>query len=229
MVEYISDLEGNVMRDGVSRRELIGTAAAGAGALWLSGQVHARVAGAAVESARSKLPQVRIHKIYVGKKGAAWPKPAFDPAAEVPKFEKVLADVEKQLGDVKFVGGDLVSTPAQADALGGKLKDADGILLIQLTLGVLPAMQRIVEVGRPTVVFSQPFSGHEWMFVEQWMKAGQRLALMPTSDLGELADAAAVLRVPARMAQSRLILVGKPAGTAPACAAERVKKCPGSA
>ena len=210
------------MRDGVSRRELIGTAAVGAGALWLSGQ--ARAQAATTESARSAMPPVKIYKIYVGKKRAAWPKPAFEPATEIPKFDKVLTEVEKKLGDVQFIGGELVSTPEQVDALAGKLKDADGILLIQLTLGILPAMQRLVDAGRPTIVFSQPFSGHEWMFVEQWMKAGKRVALMPTSDLGELADAAALLRVPARMARSRLILVGDPAGTPTACAAEQVKQ-----
>ena len=152
------------------------------------------------------------------------PNPPFEPATEIPKFEKVLADVEKQLGDVKLVGGDLVSTPAEVDALADKLKDADGVLLIQLTLGVLPAMERIVDADRPTVVFSQPFSGHEWMFVEQWMHAGKRVALMPTSDLSELAEAVAVLRVPGRMAQSRLIVVGKPDGTPPARSAEQVKQ-----
>ena len=211
------------MRHGISRREFIGTAAAGAGAMWAAGGSIRGAALAGPESTGSKLPPVKIHVVYVGKNGAAWPKPAFDPKTEVPRFEKRLAEVQRQLGDVQFVGGQLIQSPQEVAQLSPPLKDADGVLLIHLTLGMLPVMQQIVDAGRPTAIFSQPFSGHEWMFVEQWIKAGKRLALLATSDYGELAEAAALLRVPARMAQSRLILVGAPAGTPPACAADKVK------
>jgi L-fucose isomerase-like protein len=174
------------------------------------------------------LPPVKIHTVYVGRPRAAWPKPAFDPKAEIAKFEKILDDVRSKLGDVEFVGGELVGTPEEAARLADSLKDADAVLMFHLTLGVLPAMQRIVEAGRATAVYSQPFSGHEWMFVRQWQKEGKRLIQLATSDAGELVEAAALLRVPARMARSRILVVGRPDGTEPATSKEKVKQSLGT-
>ena len=41
----------------------------------------------------------------------------------------------KKLGDVQFVGGELVGTPAEAAAVAAKLDGADALLLIHLTFG----------------------------------------------------------------------------------------------
>jgi hypothetical protein len=209
----------------LSRREFIGTTAAGAGAFFFAEGLGGRLAMGATEPGSAVLPPVKVHKVYVGTSGRAWPKPAFDPKAEVVKFEERLADVERQLGDIKFIGGELVQDGADAAKVVPNLGNADGVLLIQLSLGTLREMQQIVDAGRPTVIFSQPFSGHEWMFIKQWEKAGKRVALLATSDYGELAMAAALLRVPARMRQSRVVAVpGRLDGTKPACDPKLIKE-----
>ncbi|MBP7936897.1 MAG: hypothetical protein KA354_19825 [Phycisphaerae bacterium] len=211
------------MNPALSRREFIGASLAATGAAYLAVEPGQGAATGPSEPAVS-LPSARIHKVYVGKSGQAWPKPTFDPRAEVGKFEEELGRVERQLGNVKFLGGELVQTPEEAGKLAGGLKDADGVLLIHLSLGTLPMLQQIVDVGRPTVVFSQPFSGHEWMFVRQWQKEGKRVVLQPTRDLGELARGAALLRVPGQMRQSRVVVIGEPDGTPSARSPERVKE-----
>ena len=213
------------MSASISRREFIGTTAAGAGAMFLAGHFGARRVAAAGQAPGVGLPPVKIHKVYVGRSHVAWPKPAFDPKAEVEKFEKRLAAVEQQLGDIRFVGGELVQNAADAAKVAPGLAGADGVLLVHLSLGTLPLMQQIVDAGRPTAIFSQPFSGHEWMFIKQWEKAGKRVALFATSDYGELATAAALLRVPARMRQSRVVAVpGRLDGTKAACDPKLVKE-----
>ncbi len=212
------------MNDGLSRREFLGTTAAGAGAMFLAGHLGGRMAMADVAAGGSDLPPVKIHVVFAGKAGAAWPKPPFDVKAEVAKLDRQLAETERKLGDIQFVGREIVQSPAEAAKVAAGLKDADAVLLFHLSLGTLPELQQIVEVGRPTVIFSQPFSGHEWMFVVQWQKAGRRVALVPTSDWGEITEAAAVLRAPARMRRSRLVVVGKPDGTVPAQSAAQVKQ-----
>jgi L-fucose isomerase-like protein len=83
---------------------------------------------------------------------------------------------------------------------------------------------KLVDAGLPTAIFSQPFSGHEWMYVPQWQKAGKRVILLTSSNYAELERAAALLRVPVRMRQSRIIVVGTPKGTPAACSAEQVKQ-----
>jgi hypothetical protein len=211
------------MSESSSRREFLVTAAAGSGML-LAGGFGPRLAMAAGSEGWPALPPVKIHKVYVGGAGGAWPKPEFDAPAEMAKFEERLAKVERQLGDVKFVGGELIRDRAGADKVVAVLGDAAGVLLIHLSIGMVGPMSRIVDAGLPTMIFSQPFSGHDWMDIRTWPKAGKKVALLATSDYGELDRGAALLRVPARMGQSRLILVGPPDGTAPAKSAEMVKK-----
>ena len=90
----------------ISRREFLGTAA-GAGGMLLAGGFASRPLMAAEDAGWPKLPPVRIHVVYVGT-GGAWPTPTFDAPAEVAKFKKYLAGVQARLGDVNFVGGELI-------------------------------------------------------------------------------------------------------------------------
>ena len=104
-----------------------------------------------------------------------------------------------------------------------KLADADALLLVHLAFGSGQPLLKLVDAGLPTAIFSQPFSGHDWMYVPQWQKAGKRVILAASRDLADVDRVVALLRVPARMRQSRILVVGRAAGTAPACDAEKVK------
>jgi len=171
-----------------------------------------------------KMPVVKIHQVYVGRTGGIY---LSRPTEEIAKFEKYLAKLERQLGDVKFVGGELVP-PAAATKILTRLDDADGILLFHLSGhgGGAPAqaMGQLIDAGLPTAVFSQPFSGHGWMYFPQWQKAGKKVVLLPTSDWCEIDRIAALMRVAPRLRQTRIIVVGNPRGTEAACSAQEVKE-----
>ncbi|MHC4753217.1 MAG: hypothetical protein ACYTFW_25545, partial [Planctomycetota bacterium] len=143
------------------------------------------------------------------------------------RFEKYLAKVEGKLGDVKFIGGELIP-PAEVDKVVAKLADADGVLLFHLSGhgGGAPkaAMDRIIDVRLPTAVFSQPFSGHGWMYFPQWQKTGKKVILLPTSDWGQIDQVVRLMRVAPHLRQTRIIVVRGPLGTAAACSAEQIKK-----
>ena len=206
----------------MSRREFLGTAAAGG--VLLAGGLAARPLAVAEEAGWSKLPPVKIHVVYVGT-GGAWPTPMFDAPAEVRKFKDYLAGVETRLGDVKFVGGELIpNTVPAATQVAAKLEDADAALVVHLSFGSGEPLLKLVEAGLPSVIFSQPFSGHDWMYVPRWQKTGKRVILSTSSDYGDLERTAALLRVPVRMRQSRIIVVGSVQGTSPACSAEQVQR-----
>jgi hypothetical protein len=207
----------------MSRRKFLGAAAA-TGGIVLAGELGAGPFAAAEEAGWPKLPPVKIHVVYVGT-GGAWPTPTFDAPAEVRKFQDYLAGVESRLGDVKFVGGELIpNTVPAATEVAAKLKDADAALVVHLSFGSGAPLLKLVEAGLPSAIFSQPFSGHDWMYVPRWQKTGKRVILSTSSDYGDLERAAALLRVPVRMRQSRIIVVGAARGTAPACSAEQVKR-----
>ena len=208
------------MSDSLSRRQFLGTTAAGS--VLLAGQLRARPLVAAEDEGWPKLPPVKIYKVYVGRTGGIY---LSRPTDEIAKFDKYLAKVEQKLGDVKFVGGELIP-PAELGKVAANLRGADGVLLFHLSGhgGGAPALGKLVDLGLPTAVFSQPFSGHGWMYFPAWQKAGKKVVLLPTSDWGEIDQVVALMRVAPRLRQTRIIVVRGPQGTAAACSAEQIKK-----
>jgi hypothetical protein len=208
------------MSDSLSRRQFLGTSAAGG--VLLAGQLGGRPLMAAAAQGWPKFPPVKIHKVYVGRTGGIY---LSRPTDEIKKFDTYLAKLEGRLGDVKFVGGELIP-PAELGKVAAKLKGADGVLLFHLSGhgGGAPALGQLVDLGLPTAVFSQPFSGHGWMYFPAWQKAGKKVVLLPTSDWGEIDRVVGLMRVAPRLRQTRIIVVRGPLGTAAACSAEQVKK-----
>jgi len=209
------------MAETPSRREFLGAAAAG---MALAGQLGGHLLGAAEEAELPTLPPVKIHKVYAGTSGGAWPSPKFDAAAEIARYEKLLAEAERTLGGVSFVGGEQVKNAQEAAAVAASLGDADALLAFDLNFDGGGRMAPLVNAGLPTAVFFYPFTGHQWMYYSQWQKAGKRMLVLPTSDYAQIERAARLLRVPGRMRQSRILVVGGPRGTAPARSAEEVRK-----
>ena len=62
--------------------------------------------------------------------------------------------------------------------------------------GDAPVLGKLLDVGLPTAVFSQPFSGHGWMYFPALAKAGKKVVLLPTSDWSDWTASAGLLRVP---------------------------------
>ncbi len=202
----------------MSRRSFLGTT----GGVLLAGGVAARPLSAAQEAGWPTLPPVKVYVVYLGT-GGAWPKPEFDAPREIKeKFAPYLAKVQTTLGDVQWVGGDLISNHAkQAADLLPKIEQsqADAILVVHLSFGDAEPFRIFAESGKPVAIYSQPFSGHDWMYVPRLQQQGLPLILAPSRDLAEIDRLVALLRVPARMRQSKIILMGNPgcaAGTAAA-------------
>jgi hypothetical protein len=175
----------------------------------------------AQEEGWPKLPPAKIYKLYAGRTGDDY---LTHPTEELGRFEKYFTDLENKLGDVKFVGGDMVP-PAKVEEVAGKLKAADGLLIIHLSHhgGDAPVLSKLIDVGLPTVLFSQPFSGHGWMHFPQWHRQGKKVVLLPSSDWSELDRAVGLLRVPACMKHTRILCVGGPHGTSGACSNDNVR------
>jgi hypothetical protein len=167
---------------------------------------------------------VKIYKVYVGRTGGIY---LSRPREELDKFNKYLAKIENELGDVVFTGGEMIPATNVDDVIG-KIAKADGVLLFHLSGhgGGAPAeaMNKIVDLGLPTAVFSQPFSGHGWMYFPQWQKAGKKVVLLPTSDWSELDRVVKLMRVEPHLRKSRILVIKGPLGTEAACSAEKVKE-----
>ena len=208
----------------LNRRQFLGAAAVGGGAI-LSACMAAetRVAAAAAETAdwAPQLPPAKIYKVFAGRTGGIY---LSRPTAEVEKLNTYLAALESKL-NVKFVGGDLVPQTNVAE-VAAKVKDADGVLLFHLSGhgGDAPVLGQLIDVGVPTAVFSQPFSGHGWMYFPAWQKAGKKVVLLPTSDWSELDRVVSLMRVAPWMRQTKVIVIGGSLGTAAACDDKQVRE-----
>jgi hypothetical protein len=169
-----------------------------------------------------KLPPAKIYKVFAGRTGDAY---LSRPTEELAKFDKCFADLEAKLGDVKFIGGDLIPD-AKVEEVAAKLKGADALFIVHLSGhgGDAPVLSKLIDVDLPTVLFSQPFSGHGWMYFPQWHKQGKKVVLLPSSDWGDIEKGAGLLRTAAWMKHTRILAIGGPAGTAAACSPELVKK-----
>ena len=209
------------MSSGINRREFLGVSAAGTGALLMGGRFITAAEG---QDWPAKMEPVKIYKVFVGRTGGIY---LSRPGDEVDKFNKHLAKIESELGDVVFMGGEMIPATNVDDVIG-KIAKADGVILFHLSGhgGGAPkeAMNKIVDLGLPTAVFSQPFSGHGWMYFPQWQKAGKKVVLLPTSDWSELDRVVKLMRVGPHLRKSRILVVRGPLGTEAACSAEKVKQ-----
>jgi hypothetical protein len=211
----------------VTRRGFV-SAVAASGALPLA---QATAAAAASEAAEwPRLKPASIYKLYIGRSGArinprngasvqylAWGND------EVSKLDNHLGDLEKKLGDVKFVGGETIP-PTDVSQIAERAAAADGMLLIWLSGhgGDYETLEKLsFGIDKPAVSFFQPFSGHGWMWHQQWKS--RKVILLSTTDWNELDEAVALMRVPTMMKQTRILAVNGPRGTKAACSADLVK------
>jgi hypothetical protein len=193
-----------------SRREFLGCVAAG-GALCLGlagceGPI-VRTAGPAIVSPGCRKSKVRVAKLYIGPAKGHWPTPVLDFQAEVARYEAEFARMQDDFADVDFVVNESVHSPAKLAALKEKLASADGILAIHVTMGATAIIKEILAVGKPTVLFAAPYSGHEWtgFGALQRTKEGALLECLLTSDTGQLAAAVRPFRAIHHLREARIL------------------------
>jgi L-fucose isomerase-like protein len=128
---------------------------------------------------------------------------------EIEFYESEFAKLKGELSDVEFVIDQLVSTPDQIKPLKSKLQEVDGILAIHFNIGVRPVLDEILSVGKPTVLFAVPYSGHGWtgFGALQKQKLGARLECMLTSDYSQLAVAIRPFRAIHHLREARVLNV----------------------
>ena len=212
--------------DRLNRRTFLG-AGTSAG-LTLAAQTAARASVSEIDE-WPKLRPAKIHKLFIGRSGATtnaagkqvqyltWGQD------EVARMNDHLAGLEKKLGDVTFVGGETIP-PGNVEQIAARAASADGMLLVWLSGhgGDYATLEKLnFGLDKPAVSFFQPFSGHGWMWHQQWKN--RKVLLLSTTDRGELDEAVALLRVPALMKQTRILAIDGPRGTKASCDPAQVK------
>jgi len=151
--------------------------------------------------------KVKVARIYMGTSHGLWPEPRMDLRKEIRFYESEFAKLKDELADVEFVIDRLVTSAEQVGPLKNILKEMDGILLIHFNIGVRPILNEILSVGKPTVVFAVPYSGHGWTGFGSLQKQplGAKMECMLTSDYRQLAVAIKPFRAIHHLREAKIL------------------------
>jgi hypothetical protein len=198
------------MQDRIRRREFLQITAAGT-ALGVAAPGMAALGttarGSKPISPACRKSKVKVARLYMATAEGLWPKPHLNFDAEIRSYHSEFEAMKDQFSDVDFVVDQLVTSPQQVAEIKGKLEGADGILVIHLNLGVGPILSEILRVGRPTMVFAVPYSGHEWAGFGALQKdeMGARMECLLTSDYRQLAVAIRPFRAIHHLREAKIL------------------------
>jgi hypothetical protein len=219
--------------NGISRRVFLGTSAVLSAGLLMSDQPGAEAAAIpATGNEWDQQPPTKVYVVYLGKTVHGWPGHEYNTEDAVKKdFNPYLEKLGKKLGNVEFIGGDHIPhSLAATQELLSKITDAqaEAVLAIHLSMGGWgPPFLSLASSGLPVAIYAQPYSGHEWIYIANMQHDGAKIIMGASRDINEIERLVRLLRVPARMKKSKLVMVGPPgcaSGTAAACDYAQVKE-----
>ena len=151
--------------------------------------------------------KVKVARIYVAGTRTDWPRPGLDLQAEVRSYRPVFDQLKNELADVEFTVNRLITSPNEVESIQEELKKADGVLVIQLGIGIHATLVKILEAGKPTVAFAIPYSGHDWASWGWLMKqpVGARFDAILTSDRKQLASAIRPIRAIHHLREAKIL------------------------
>lgn len=187
-----------------TRREFLESGTMGVVALSTFGALEGSLA---IGATSASLPPVRVRVIFLAKPKPTWPTPHLDVEAECKRVDAELRKVAKQVPDVELVGRDLLRVSDHLSRLKGTMEDVDGVLVFNLTSTVGHLVRGITDYNIPTILFSQPFSGHDWCQIADMQREGRRIEVMATSDFGELARALRAFRTVRRLRDTKILCI----------------------
>jgi len=206
------------MSERLNRRTFIQGSAATAGILPVLG---AGAAPLVAGSATSTGAPIRVKKLYLAKPVPTWPTPHLNVEEERQKLEGILAGLAREMRDVVFEGGELLRVIDDVPKVRGSLAEVDGILIFNLTSGVGNMIRALAESGKPTLLFSQPYSGHDWSMIADLQDAGLRIDVIASSNYRDLLPGIRPFRTIRRLAESKILVLRK-TGTDEAAVSERL-------
>jgi hypothetical protein len=194
------------------RREFLQVSAAGCTAC-MFGRIGSAASGQSgvpvLVSPGCRRSKVRVARLYLGVPKALWPDPKMDLKAESERYEAEFLRMKNEFADVDFVVNEIVTRKEQVGPLAEKLKGADGILVIHLSMGVMDILGEVLKSRRPTALFAAPYSGHEWSEFGALRNKpeGSLLECFLTSDLSQLASAVRPFRAIHHLREAKIINV----------------------
>ncbi len=192
------------MKEGMTRRQFLGTTAAGAIGLAAGGRFIRSAVAAPAGLPSWAASKTRVGKVYIGGR-SGWPSPTIDPKDDMKWIEGELAKLGTQFADIEFVDGGHVMNADDMAAAKQKFRDVDGILLIPLGMFIMGYVKDFLSLDVPTVFFTLPYMGHDWVTFAALQKQGKKVELLATSDFNDLARAIRPFRAIHHLKRARIL------------------------
>jgi hypothetical protein len=195
----------------IQRRQFLQVSVAGTAVAMGAGGLVAAPANASpltqLVSPGCRGSKVKVARIYVGTMPVHWPKPGLDFQAEMQSYRTACDALKDELADVEFPLDRLITSPQQVETIQAELKKMDGILVIQMSMGISGILRKLLGAGLPTMLFAIPYSGHDWAGFGALMKEpiGARLECLLTSDRKELATAIRPIRAIHHLREAKIL------------------------
>ena len=189
----------------VDRRTFITTSAATAG--MLPGVVAGTGPRGTVAPGRAGGSPVRIKTLYLAKPVPTWPTPHLDVDRERQGLQNQLAELGKEMPDVVFEGGELLRVIEDVPKVQGSLANVDGILLFNMTSTVGHLVRAVAESGKPTLLFSRPYAGHDWSSIADLQDEGLRVDVIASSNFRDLLPGLRAIRTIRRLSESKVLVL----------------------
>jgi len=197
------------MNTEISRRCFLKSTAAGVATCGAFAGLIERIVAAMPSPKLGLTSKARIGKIYLGREHPGWPSSSVDVPEEMKRYESELAKLGPKLSDVEFIEAGLVADPTQLAQAKENFKDVDGILVMHLTMGIGPQLQSLMELNIPIVLFSLPYTGHEWHTIASWQRQGKLIEVFPTSRFEDVLIAIRPFRALHRLKEARILHVNQ--------------------
>jgi L-fucose isomerase-like protein len=197
------------MNDEISRRALFKTAGVGIAASGALLTIAERLSAETMLTDLLPKTKIRIGRVYLGRARPGWPLPQLDLDGEIHRFESNFKQLGAELGDIEFVEGGLISDDKQLAEAKAKLGDVTGILAIHLSLGTGSLLKGLLELNQPVMLFSMPYSGHEWHIIAALQREGKRIDVLPSSKYEDLAVAVRPFRAIQRLKEAKVLHISQ--------------------
>jgi len=198
------------MQNSIKRREFLRLTAAGSTLCFCSSGLFAagmRPSLHKMISPGCRGTKVKVARVYLGSSHGLWPEPNMDFNDEIRHYESRFEELKNELSDVEFTVDRLITSPEEVGEIKEGLKEADGILAIHFNIGIRPALDEILALNQPTMVFAVPYSGHEWVGFGELQKQplGAKMGCMLTSDYTQLATAIRPFRAIHHLREAKIL------------------------
>lgn len=164
-----------------------------------------------------------VRKVYLCGK-PSWPSPDADVDQNIAAVEAKLKELERMYpGQIRLTGGERLNNAAEMTGWLQKPDDADVVLAFNMVTIVHPMLKQLVESGKPTLMFAQPYYGHDWTHAAAYIQRGAKLDLIASSDFRDLDGYLPIFRAIHQLRRSKVLLVS-PLATRPKVAGDYSKQ-----